>query len=430
MSAIEQHAASLWPQAAAATNLGDWPRVHGLLDELHSVMASSELSAETRESLEAGIGLVLGRLPGPRSIFDAPAASAAATGSSGDEEQSCATDASGGASSSAGRVPVVGLMITKDDENVLREWLEANGALLDGLVLLDGSRSNASRDIVREHVARSAPPLRLHYMHEDAQPAFARDAKKNDQTLRRVVHTRIRSLFGSGVWVMLCHPDEFFYHDPRRVAAAAQADGADHVFWWALHVLPHPSERAAHEAGRAPLVQQRFRHFHHSFEGFGHPFLEGRLFHDMPGVEYASQHFVTLPAAGLRAPWRRLGAAWLDDWHRTAEAQLVRGPAYLHYKVIEAEPSQYEARRYPSARRPGETFTFWAHRDHFRGDGAAPTGMQTDLSSVEGFFIEQFESYAENTRFTGCLRPFAWSLPEEYRANRTWPLGEGEGACE
>ena len=154
--AIEQHAVSLWPQAAAATNLGDWPRVHGLLDELHSVIASSELTAETRENLEAGIGLVLDRLPAPRSIFDAPAASVAATGSGGDEEQSCATDASGDASSSAGSAPVVGLMITKDDENVLREWLEANGALLDGLVLLDGSRSNASRDIVREHVARSA----------------------------------------------------------------------------------------------------------------------------------------------------------------------------------------------------------------------------------------------------------------------------------
>ena len=58
---------------------------------------------------------------------------------------------------------------------------------------------------------------------------------KTDQTLRRVVHRRIRSVFGSGVWVMLCHPDEFFYHDPRTVAAAAQAEGADHVFWWALH---------------------------------------------------------------------------------------------------------------------------------------------------------------------------------------------------
>ena len=112
----------------------------------------------------------------------------------------------------------------------------------------------------------------------------------------------------------------------------------------------------------------------------------------------------------------------IPDHYRNATSQQVRGPAYLHYKVVEATPAQYEARQYPSRRRPGETF--WAHRDHFRGDGAAPTGMHTDLSSVKGFFIEQFESYAESTRFSGCLRPFAWSLPEEYRA----PTGRGRSA--
>ena len=60
---------------------------------------------------------------------------------------------------------------------------------------------------------------------------------------------------------------------------------------------------------------------------------------------------------------------------------------------------------------------------------SAPVGFSTDVSSVGGFFLERFESYAACTRFSGCLRAQLWSLPEAFRANRTWPLGAGEGAC-
>ena len=301
---MEARALALWPQLAQAANARDWPRVHPLLDALHEVMASAhDLTPSTREALDVGIPHVLDHLPASRSVFDV---SAAAPDERGEPGESCA------AASTPAMVPVVGLMITKDDHAVLHEWLEANLRFLDGLVLLDGSEGSASREIVDRFRDASPRGLRLHYMHESSSPGL--DRAKTDQTLRRVVHRRIRAIFGSGVWLMLCHPDEFFYHDPRAVAAAAQAEGADHVFWWALHVLPHPSERAAYEAGgvESALVQRRFRHFHHSFEGGGRPFLEGRLFRDGRGVEYGHAHFQTLPAHGLRAPWRRLGAEWLS----------------------------------------------------------------------------------------------------------------------
>ena len=479
---MESRALALWPEVAQATNARDWPRVYPLLDALHEVMAAADdLTPSTREALDAGIPDILNHLPATRSVFHA-----AAPDEGSEPRKTCA------AASTPAAVPVVGLMITKDDHAILNEWLEANLHYLDGLVLLDGSEGNSSREIVD----RFASPrgLRLHYMHEASSPALVwqqirravlaqlatlksrgwlsralaalrtrgeqlicsgphgrlqcgrkarpsrrlwglqhhtqvQDPAKTDQTLRRVVHRRIRSVFGSGVWVMLCHPDEFFYHDPRKVAAAAQAEGADHVFWWALHVLPHPSERVAYEGGGDALVQQRFRHFHHSFEGAGRPFLEGRLFRDARGVQYGRAHFQTLPAEGLSAPWRQLGAEWLSTWHGTAESAAIQGPAYLHYKVVEPDPSHYVERRYPSQQHPGSTFSYWARRHHFDGGGAAPTGFSTDVSSVGGFFLSRFENYAACTRFSGCLRAQPWSLPEEYRANRTWPLGEGEGVC-
>mmetsp|Transcript_2446 Transcript_2446/g.4745 ORF Transcript_2446/g.4745 Transcript_2446/m.4745 type:complete len:435 (+) Transcript_2446:176-1480(+) len=417
---MEGRALALWPQVAQATNTRDWPRVYPLLDALHQVMASADdLTPSTREALDTGIPSILDHLPASRSIFDA-----AAPDERGKPRETCT------AASTPATVPVVGLMITKEDHAILEEWLEANLRFLDGLVLLDGSEGGASRGIFDRFRDASTRRLHLHYMHEATTPALVQDPTKTDQTLRRVVHRRIRSVFGSGVWIMLCHPDEFFYHDPRTVAAAAQAEGADHVFWWALQVLPHPSERAAYEGGRGALVQHRFRHFHHSFEGAGRPFLEGRLFRDARGVQYGRAHFQTLPAKGLSSPWRRLGSEWLSTWHGTAEAATIRGPAYLHYKVVEPDPSHYVERRYPSQQHHGSTFSFWARRHHFDGGGAAPTGFSTDVSSIDGFYVSRFENYAACTRFTGCLRAQPWSLPEEYRANRTWPLGEGEGACE
>jgi hypothetical protein len=236
LSMSEARGIALWPELAQATNARDWPRVHTLLDGLHEVMANAQdLTPSTREALDLGIPSVLNHLPASRSVFDA-----AASHRGGDGE-TCAE-------SSAPVVPVVGLMITKDDHVVLHEWLEANMPFLDGLVLLDGSQGNASRDIVHRFRAAERPggrPLRLHYMHEEDEATFQRDPAKTDQTLRRAVHRRIRAVFGSGVWVMLCHPDEFFYHDPRAVAAAAQAEGADHVFWWARRLVESAVRRPA-----------------------------------------------------------------------------------------------------------------------------------------------------------------------------------------
>lgn len=257
-------------------------------------------------------------------------------------------------------VPVIGLMITRNDEGVIREWLEANVRFLDGLVLLDGSPPQAGMTatgkIIDEFKADCpGRSLDIHYLHESdpevigrltlnpvtgqpqsqqqraeaqraAEAAQARQAAqadkasraalmgtaevfrgsadaallaesarrsaqvlanagggaqgsgvvvKNDQTLRAVVHEKIRELYGHGRWIVLCHSDEFFYHDPRRIAAVASAASADHVFWYALHVLPHPSEQERYDrGGKEPLVQMRFQHFHHNYRNKGHPWME------------------------------------------------------------------------------------------------------------------------------------------------------------
>ena len=161
---MEARALALWPQLAQAANARDWPRVHPLLDALHEVMASAhDLTPSTREALDAGIPHVLDHLPASRSVFDV---SAAAPNERGEPGESCA------AASTPAMVPVVGLMITKDDHAVLHEWLDANLRFLDGLVLLDGSEGSASREIVDRFRDASPRGLRLHYMHEASSPGL------------------------------------------------------------------------------------------------------------------------------------------------------------------------------------------------------------------------------------------------------------------
>ena len=161
---MEARALALWPQVAQATNARDWPRVHPLLNALHEVMASADdLTPSTREALDAGIPDILDHLPASRSVFDF---AAAAPDERGKPRETCA------AASTPATVPVVGLMITKDDHAVLHEWLEANLRFLDGLVLLDGSEGSASQEIVDRFRDASPRGLRLHYMHEASSPGL------------------------------------------------------------------------------------------------------------------------------------------------------------------------------------------------------------------------------------------------------------------
>mmetsp|Transcript_556 Transcript_556/g.1779 ORF Transcript_556/g.1779 Transcript_556/m.1779 type:complete len:1051 (-) Transcript_556:130-3282(-) len=332
--------------------------------------------------------------------------------------------------------PVIGLMITKEDDAVLAEWLEAHMPLLDGLVILDGSEGNATRRIAEDFTLRC--PSRggdLHYFHERDESLVV----KNDQTLRGVVHEKIRQIFGHGRWIMLCHPDEFLYHDPRMVAGLAASMNADHVFWFALHVLPHPSEKAQFfSPSRGALIQQRFQHFHHNYQFRGHPWMEGRLFVDRPWVRFTDEHGPTLPRIGLSRPYLALGDEWLaaiqkQERHNASDLEAMlyettvdaswipKAPAYLHYKVVDPDPGNYVAQEYPSSLHPGETFTYWHHKHHFRGPGANPVGL-ANPPDEDGFFIPQFEDYATVTPFRGTLEENPWCLPREFRAEREWQL--------
>lgn len=93
---------------------------------------------------------------------------------------------------------------------------------------LDGSEHNHTRDAIDAYLSVCGNRRSdVHYMNERDADVIAymksvyahapNRVIKNDQSLRSVVHHKIRLLYGHGRWIMLCHPDEFFYHNPKQV---------------------------------------------------------------------------------------------------------------------------------------------------------------------------------------------------------------------
>src|ERR1700733_14315677 len=123
-----------------------------------------------------------------------------------------------------------GLMITKEDHAVFREWCASQLSLYDAVVCLDGSRGGETAQLAQQYLGP------LIYLHErDFSIPY-----KTDHGLRQVVHEEIVRRFGTDNWIMCCHADEFCYHDPRLIAQRAENEGCDLVSWYSLHFYPHP----------------------------------------------------------------------------------------------------------------------------------------------------------------------------------------------
>jgi hypothetical protein len=266
-----------------------------------------------------------------------------------------------------------GLMITKDDHDVLGDWCREQLPLYDAVVCLDGSDAEATRRIVAGFGER------VIYLHEQDYPL----THKNDHALRRVAHRELVRRFGVGCWVMCCHADEFCYHDPRKVARKAEAEGYDVVAWFSLHFLPHPDDLPDWPRLRQLPVTQRVRHYHWGHVSSGLPWLEDRLYRNGPQVAWdRTTHGCTRPH-GLRnsAPFH---------------------PILRHYKVFTTDLTWYEA---------GGDTTYY--RSHWQ-DQEHRTGLPFPVRCAEDFFVRSYKNYAHCDRFDGTFE-HAWNMGEEYR---------------
>jgi hypothetical protein len=205
---------------------------------------------------------------------------------------------------------IYGLLEMKDDGNITREWFDKHYDMFDGILVFDASSSNEYREFVEGFP-------NVIYTHEtDHQRKYFTDSEHRGIALKL-----IQKHWGYDNWVMVCHTDSFYYHIPRLVARAAQADDADHIVWYALHVLPHPKEFELHTMHPSLPVTKKFRHFH----WYGYPkggFGEHRMFKNRVDLDFGVE-WCSGPPHGVNFLW---------DKH----------PAYLHYKIPYPDISLYD----------------------------------------------------------------------------------------
>src|SRR5690606_38180114 len=119
-----------------------------------------------------------------------------------------------------------------------------HNALFEKIAVVDGSDDEGTTNCCRRYE-------NILYSRDPAPPI-------TEQTLRAASWPMLEGHVLRGDGVMLCHPDEFYIHDPREFLRVRRQV----IRWAALHVLPHPSEKEAWARGNADGdVTRLFRHY-------------------------------------------------------------------------------------------------------------------------------------------------------------------------
>lgn len=271
---------------------------------------------------------------------------------------------------------VYGLLITKDDHEAFGDWCRDQLSFYEAVVCLDGSESDETARQAQEFSSR------LTYLHE-------RDFKipaKTDHGLRRIVHQELVKRHGPQIWIMCCHTDEFCYHDPRKIADRAAAEGYDQVSWYSPHFYPHPDELPdlANRLKR-PLLD-RFHFYHWSHHGNEQPWIEDRLYRAGPHVWWDASTHGSVRPHGLRhsAPYH---------------------PIFRHFKVASVDLQTLELDGHATRYRG-----HWQNLEH-------RTGMAFRVERMEDLFVKSVPNYSRCDRFEGDFVQ-AWNMGEEFRPDR------------
>ena len=267
----------------------------------------------------------------------------------------------------------LGLLITKDDDEIIGPWFRESTRYFDEVVCLDGSRSEQAR------LAAAAEP-NVVYVHErDCGPVM-----RTDHGLREAAHQILVGRHGHHGWITICHPDEFFYHDPRKCCEQAELADADGIDWYSLHFLPHPNDLAHREYLKHLPAHLRFRYYLWDYEGTG------------------------LSVRGIRGVRNHPRIRWQPSFHGSpqpigCQAMGAFHPTLCHLKVFSLDPAWY-------SKQPG--WTRFAH--HWQEVAVGQTGLNWEANSIEELFVDHYAPYRQCGHFHGKL-DHAWNIGEQFR---------------
>ncbi len=191
----------------------------------------------------------------------------------------------------------IGLMITRNEEDVIEEVMEVNKKYFDKILVLDGS-SDRTEEILRSYDC-------VKYFLKDKQILEWLPRRQFCDGARQFLLQKAQELYPVEGWFTLLHGDEIWHDDPNWVAEQAEKAHAEKVNWYVMNFFMHTSDRGR-DLEAVKSVQERLQWYCPGY-------LEIRSFRNKKGIYYEpGQMYDVLP--------RRIG--WQIYKHF---------PVYKHY---------------------------------------------------------------------------------------------------
>jgi glycosyltransferase involved in cell wall biosynthesis len=180
----------------------------------------------------------------------------------------------------------IGLMITRDEEDVIEEVMRVNQKRFDKILVLDGS-SDRTEEIIRSFAC-------VKYFLKDREIIDRIPGRKFEDGARQFLLEKAQEMFPVEGWFTLLHGDEIMQDAPNRVAEEAERAGAEKVNWYAMNFFLHTSDKE-HDLEAIKSVQERILWYCPGF-------LEIRQFKNKPGIRYdlSQRHNVVPRGIGWR----------------------------------------------------------------------------------------------------------------------------------
>ena len=174
----------------------------------------------------------------------------------------------------------IGLMLTRNEEDVIDEVMAANKKYFDKIMVLDGS-DDRTEEIVRSYDC-------VKYFLKDKEIIDRLPNRKFEDGARQFLLEKAQEMYPVEGWFTLLHGDEVWHDDPNWVANEAEKARAEKVNWDVMNFFLHPSDKER-DLGAIKSVQERVLWYCPGY-------LEIRQFRNKPGIYYdLGQRNNTLP---------------------------------------------------------------------------------------------------------------------------------------
>lgn len=164
----------------------------------------------------------------------------------------------------------IGLMITRDEEDVIEEVMAANKKYFDKIFVLDGS-SDRTEEVIRSYDC-------VKYFLKDSEIIDKLPNRKFEDGARQFLLQKAQEMYPVEGWFTLLHGDEIWHDDPNWVAEQAEKSRAEKVNWYVMNFFLHTSDKAK-DLDSIKSVQERVLWYCPGY-------LEIRSFRNKPGIHY------------------------------------------------------------------------------------------------------------------------------------------------